>query len=37
MKDPHFSDIPMILETPFEGNQTYENEIKILTKMVEGK
>ncbi|CAG0880717.1 unnamed protein product [Darwinula stevensoni] len=30
MKMPHFADIPLVLETPCEGDDVYEREIKLL-------
>jgi len=35
LNSKHFTDIPLILETPFkEGNETYRKEIKILNDLI---
>ena len=38
MNCKHFTDVPMILETPFvDGNETYQKEIKILASLTDAE
>ena len=35
MNEPLFDDLPMILETPYESDETYAKEIKLLNSLID--
>ena len=35
MNEPLFNDLPMILETPYESDETYAKEIKLLNSLID--